>query len=138
MFQKLRSLVLKSASPAHGGEHGSQPHVLPLKTYFAVFGALLVLTVLTVVVSVIGLPQPTAIIVAMVVAAVKASLVVLWFMHLKYDDRFYSLIFIISLFFLALFFIFTSMDVLSRGQVNEEESFFSQDGIQLRKDFMKK
>jgi len=138
MFQKLRSFVLKSASPAQSGAHASQPHVLPLKTYFAVFGALLVLTVITVVVSVVGLPQPTAIIVAMVVAAVKASLVVLWFMHLKYDDRFYSLIFIISLFFLALFFIFTTMDVLSRGQVNEEESFFSQDGIQLRKDFMKK
>lgn len=139
MFQKLRSLVLKSASAAHGGgHHGSEPHVLPLKTYFAVFGALLVLTVLTVVVSVIGLPQPTAIIVAMIVAVIKASLVVLWFMHLKYDDRFYSLIFIISLFFLILFFVFTSMDVLSRGQVNEEESFFSQDGTILRKDFMKK
>lgn len=139
MFERLRNIVLKSASSSHaGGHHGSEPHVLPLKTYFAVFGALLVLTILTVVVSVIGLPQPTAIIVAMVVAVVKASLVVLWFMHLKYDDRFYSLIFIISLFFLVLFFVFTSMDVLSRGQVNPEESFFSQDGTILRNEFMKK
>lgn len=138
MFQKLRSLVLKSASSAHAGGHGSEPHVLPLKTYFAVFGALLVLTVLTVVVSVIGLPQPAAIIVAMVVALIKASLVVLWFMHLKYDDRFYSLIFVISIFFLVLFFVFTSMDVFTRGQVNPEESFFSQDGTLLREEFRKK
>lgn len=138
MFQKLRSLVLRSASTATAGGHGSEPHVLPLSTYFAVFGALLVLTVLTVVVSVIGLPQPAAIIVAMVVALVKASLVVLWFMHLKYDDRFYSLIFIISIFFLVLFFVFTAFDVLSRGQVNAEESSFSQDGLHLRQEFMKK
>ncbi|NBO38132.1 cytochrome oxidase subunit IV [bacterium] len=138
MFEKLRNIVLKSGSTAQAGHHGSEPHVLPLKTYFAVFGALLLLTILTVVVSVIGLPQPTAIIVAMVVAAIKATLVVLWFMHLKYDDRFYSLIFIISILFLALFFIFTSLDVFTRGQVNPEESSFSQDGLLLRQEFMKK
>lgn len=138
MFQKLRKLVLKSSTAAHAGGHGDEPHVLPLSTYFAVFGALLVLTVLTVVVSVIGLPQPTAIIVAMVVAIIKASLVVLWFMHLKFDDRFYSLIFVISIFFLILFFAFTSLDLLSRGQVNPEESSFSQDGLHLRQEFMKK
>ncbi|MEY4065481.1 MAG: hypothetical protein RIR26_1689 [Pseudomonadota bacterium] len=138
MFQKLRSLIQRSASAAHAGAHGNEPHVLPLKTYFGVFGALLVLTILTVVVSVIGLPQPAAIIVAMVVAVIKASLVVLWFMHLKYDDRFYSLIFIISLFFLVLFFVFTSMDVFTRGQVNPEESFFSQDGTLLRHEYQKK
>jgi cytochrome c oxidase subunit 4 len=138
MFQKLRSLVLKSAAAPHAGAHGDEPHVLPLSTYFAVFGALLVLTVLTVVVSVIGLPQPTAIIVAMIVAIAKASLVVLWFMHLKFDDKFYSLIFVISIFFVVLFFAFTSLDVLSRGQVNQEESSFSHDGLHLRQEFMKK
>ena len=138
MFQKLRNLALKSSSASHSGGHGDEPHVLPLSTYFAVFGALLVLTVLTVVVSVIGLPQPTAIIVAMIVAAAKATLVVLWFMHLKFDDRFYSLIFVISLLFLVLFFAFTSFDVLTRGKVNPEESGFSQDGLHLRQEFMKK
>jgi cytochrome c oxidase subunit 4 len=139
MFEKLRSLAQKSASNAHdAGGHGSEPHVLPLKTYFAVFGALLVLTVLTVVVSVIGLPPTLSIIVAMIVASMKAALVVLWFMHLKFDDRFYSLIFVISIFFLGLFFVFTAMDALTRGQVNPEESFFSQDGTLLREEFMKK
>jgi cytochrome c oxidase subunit 4 len=138
MFEKLKNKVLQSGASGHGeAEHGDL-HILPLKTYFAVFGSLLVLTILTVVVSVIGLPAPASIIVAMVVAAVKASLVVLWFMHLKFDDRFYSLIFIVSLFFLVLFFVFTSMDVLSRGQVNPEESFFSQDGQLLLQEFRNK
>lgn len=138
MFQKLRSLVLKSASGAQAGGHGDEPHVLPLSTYFAVFGSLLILTILTVVVSVIGLPQPASIIVAMVVACMKASLVVLWFMHLKFDDRFYSLIFVISIFFLVLFFAFTAFDVLTRGQVNAEEKWFSQDAIHLRESFRSK
>jgi len=133
MFEKFKNKVLQSQAAEHG-----EAHVLPLKTYFAVFGSLLVLTVLTVLVSVIGLPAPASIIVAMVVAIIKATLVVLWFMHLKFDDRFYSLIFVISIFFLVLFFVFTSMDVLSRGQVNPEESFFSQDGTLLREEFTKK
>lgn len=133
MFEKFKNKVLQSQAEGHG-----EVHVLPLKTYFAVFGSLLVLTVLTVLVSVIGLPAPASIIVAMVVAAVKATLVVLWFMHLKFDDRFYSLIFIVSLFFLVLFFVFTSMDVLSRGQVNPEESFFSEDGQRLHQEFRNK
>jgi len=133
MFEKLKTKVLQSQAAEHGGAH-----VLPLKTYFAVFGSLLILTVLTVLVSVIGLPATASIIVAMLVALLKATLVVLWFMHLKFDDRFYSLIFIVSLFFLILFFVFTSMDVLSRGQVNPEESFFQQDGMLLRDEHIKK
>lgn len=103
---------------AHG--HG-QPHVLPLKVYFGVFGALLFLTVLTVAVSVLDLGKyglgSLAIGVALFVACIKAGLVAGYFMHLKYDDRFNSVVFFGSVVFMILFFMFTFADLGTRELV---------------------
>ena len=52
------------------------------KTYVRVFGALLVLTVITVAASRFQLAIPLAIAVALVIAALKGSLVASFFMHL--------------------------------------------------------
>ncbi len=54
-----------------------------VRTYLAVFGALLVLTVTTVGVSYLHLPTAPAVTLGLVIAAAKATLVVLFFMHLK-------------------------------------------------------
>ena len=67
-------------------------HIIPLKTYFKVFGALMVLTVLTVLAAKLDLTQflgdgPWNVILAMIIAIVKSSLVLLFFMHLYYDNR---------------------------------------------------
>lgn len=53
-----------------------------VKTYWVVFGSLLVLTAVTVAISYIHLPMTYAVILALVVASTKASLVGLYFMHL--------------------------------------------------------
>ena len=71
----------------HGdGEHGLG-HILPKSVYLSVLIALLILTVITV-----GIAQfdfgNWNIIVAMIVASIKAGLVALFFMHLKYEDPF--------------------------------------------------
>ena len=89
-------------------------HISPLSQYFVVFGALLVLTVATVGVSYADL-GPAALLAALVVAFMKAGLVVGYFMHLKYDDRFNVLIFFSTLFFIFLFFTFTLLDYSTRG-----------------------
>ena len=101
----------------------SHEHVLPLKVYFGVYGALMVLTLITVGVSMADLGQ-AAIYVAMAVAVVKASLVVGYFMHLKFDVRFNSLVFFGSLLFLGIFFVFTMIDLGTRGDVIEEQDNF--------------
>ena len=54
-----------------------------VRNYLAVFGALLVLTVTTVGVSYLHLPTAPAVTLGLVIAAAKATLVVLFFMHLK-------------------------------------------------------
>lgn len=116
---KLLGRKMDSSAAAHG--HEDHVHVMPLPMYFGVFGALLVLTVITVGVSVLGLPPLLSIIVALAVATVKATLVVLYFMHLRYENLFYSFIFVSSLFFVLLFFVFTLGDTAYRGFVVPEQ-----------------
>jgi cytochrome c oxidase subunit 4 len=98
-------------------------HVLPLGTYLKVYGALLILTYITVQVSLWDLGDP-AIFVAMAVAIVKATLVALYFMHLRYDSGFNRFVFLGSLLFLIIFFVFTLIDLGTRGTVIEEQGNF--------------
>ena len=61
-------------------------HIVPLRIYFLVFTALMVGTALTVMAARVDL-GPMNIIVALVIAGVKAALVVLYFMHMRYSHR---------------------------------------------------
>ncbi|MCA9564916.1 MAG: cytochrome C oxidase subunit IV family protein, partial [Myxococcales bacterium] len=115
--------IHRSAHDDGGHGHDDGHHVLPLKVYFGVYGALLFLTVATVAVSFAGLGK-LAIPVAMAVAVVKAGFVVGYFMHLKYDSRAYSLVFFSSILFVGIFFGITMTDLTTRDQTNREAGNF--------------
>ena len=66
-------------------------HVLPLRIYFLVFFSLLILTGTTVAVAFIDM-GPLNNLVAMGIAGLKATLVVLFFMHVRYSTRLTSLV----------------------------------------------
>ena len=87
---------------AHGSSHAQVGHVVRRRVLFRVLAALLVLTYVTVAVTNFDF-GPLNLWVAMGIAVVKASLVVLFFMHLKYDKPFNALILIVSLGLVALF-----------------------------------
>jgi cytochrome c oxidase subunit 4 len=93
------------ALPAHADdEHGhGLAHVTPLKLLVAVLVTLLVLTVITVAVTKVDLGGQWNLVVAMVIATVKAGLVVTYFMHLRWDKAFNVLVFLSSVLFLILF-----------------------------------
>jgi|GEM_PF-244741 len=97
------------------GHHGH--FVVPAQAYVAVFVALLILTVITVAVAQVDLGAAN-LPVAMLVATMKASLVALVFMQLKYDNKLNGLVFIFGLLFLSLFFLFTLLDVFSREYID--------------------
>ena len=97
----------------------SHEHVTPKHIYVLVFGALLVLTVITYLVSYADL-GPASLPVAMVVATTKASLVVAFFMHLKYEDRVFAFMFLTSLVFVAIFFFGILFDMSKSGALNPE------------------
>lgn len=92
------------------GEHGNEVgHVVPLKLLFGVLGALLFLTFVTVAVTWVDL-GPFNLIVAMSVAVLKASLVLLYFMHLRWDRPFNAIVLIVSIALVALFIVFSLLD----------------------------
>lgn len=97
--------------------HESHHHVMPMKTYFKVFGALMFFTVLTVLVSEADLGS-ASLPVAMLVAVIKAALVIGFFMHLKYDTRFHSFVFFGTLLFIGIFFMLTFIDINTRGALD--------------------
>jgi cytochrome c oxidase subunit 4 len=72
------------ADHGHGEMLG---HILPLKVYLGVFAALVVLTVVTVQASYIDTGPAMHLTIAMVIASVKAGLVAMFFMHLKYEQK---------------------------------------------------
>jgi cytochrome c oxidase subunit 4 len=89
-------------------------HVSPKRIYYAIFGSLMVLTAVTVGVAFINL-GPLNFPVALSIAIVKATLVILFFMHVKYSSRLTKLIIATGFFFLLLLFTLTMTDYLSRG-----------------------
>jgi cytochrome c oxidase subunit IV len=80
----------------------SLSHVVPLKILTAVFVTLLLLTALTVAAAGVDLGNLN-LYVALLIAGVKASLVVLYFMHLRYDRPFLLIVFFGCLGFVVLF-----------------------------------
>lgn len=86
----------------HGHHHEHVGHVVPKYILWGTWAALMVLTVLTVAVTYKDLGSLNLFI-AMAIATVKASLVVLFFMHLRWDAPFNAIVFISSLVFVALF-----------------------------------
>ena len=95
-------------------------HIIPLQTYFKVFGALMFLTVFTVLASKVDLGSFN-IILAMLIAIMKSALVLLFFMHLYYDNKTNLLFFLGSVLFLIVFISFTYFDVAYRDGINDVE-----------------
>jgi len=90
------------AAPHAAPAAEAEPHALPASVLLGTAGALLALTAITVASSRLDL-GPFNIVLALAIAALKASLVAMFFMHLKYENRFQAVVFVSGLFFAALF-----------------------------------
>ena len=100
------------AHDAHAHAHG--PHIVPLPIYLGVFAALMVGTVLTVLAARMDfgwLNTP----VALAIACSKATLVILFFMHVKYSEKLVTLMVLVSIAFLFILFVITLSDYWTRG-----------------------
>ena len=89
-------------------------HIVPVKVYLAIFLALLVGTALTVVAAFIDFPWRLNTIVALTIATIKATLVVLYFMHVRYSTRLVWVIVASALFWMGILFAFTFSDYFTR------------------------
>ncbi|HEY3027082.1 MAG TPA: cytochrome C oxidase subunit IV family protein [Pyrinomonadaceae bacterium] len=90
-------------------------HIVSRKVYFAIFGVLMVGTAATVVVAFIDLGGQFNTVVALTIAVIKATLVVLYFMHVRYSSRLTWVIVGSGLFWLGIMFALTLSDYWTRG-----------------------
>jgi len=90
-------------------------HVLPIKACLWVWIALMVLMILTVFLSTVPMGHAMNTFVALVIASIKAALVLMFFMHLKYESyKLSAVVFGAGLFWLLIMFGLTLVDYLSR------------------------
>jgi cytochrome c oxidase subunit 4 len=96
---------------AHTDQHH---HLVPRKVYYTIFGLLMLCTFLTVQIAFMDL-GPLNTIAALGIATFKATIVVLFFMHVKYSSRLTWVVVIGSLFWLGILLALTMGDYLTRS-----------------------
>jgi cytochrome c oxidase subunit 4 len=94
-------------------QEGQEHSLIKARTYTAVFAGLLILTVVTIAVARMELGR-FSVLTALVVASIKASLVLLFFMHLKYEKRFFIIMFVVAIVFLTVAIGITFFDIAYR------------------------
>jgi cytochrome c oxidase subunit IV len=100
-----------SADHGHDGHGHDEPHVISIPVLIGTFVALMVLTGITVGATSFDLGGTGNLIVALAIAAVKAILVALIFMHLWFDQKYNVMVFFGSILFVVLFVSVTFIDV---------------------------
>ena len=94
----------------------SAEHVVPVRLYLVIFAALIVLTAVTTVVAFVDLGVMN-VVVMMLIAFTKATLVVLYFMHVRFTSRLTQLAAASGFAWLAILIGRTLSDVLTRQVV---------------------
>ena len=88
-------------------------HVVPKSTYYLIFAVLIACTAITVAVAFVDL-GPLNTVVALTIAVLKATLVVLFFMHVKYSTRLTWVVVVGSVFWLGILLALTLSDYATR------------------------
>lgn len=113
--------MTEHAHDSHDDHHGLG-HVLPTKLLAGTLGALLFLTVVTVLTGTTYL-YGFDLAIAMVIATVKATLVCTIFMHLKWDKGFHGFAFVGSVLFVGVFLAYTLTDTKQyQGDIKKYEA----------------
>ncbi len=93
---------------------GGSSHHVSVRTYLAVFAALLVLTAVTTAVAFVDLGAINTVIM-LAIAVTKATLVVLYFMHVRYSSRLTWAVVSTAFAWLVVMILFTLSDFATRG-----------------------
>lgn len=89
-------------------------HVVSLTTYYKVFAALMILALATTGIAFLDL-GPFNTVVAMGIATIKAILVVLFFMHVRYQRRLTAVFAMAGFCWLLILLVLTASDYFTRG-----------------------
>jgi cytochrome c oxidase subunit IV len=90
-------------------------HITSEPAYYLIFAALIGLTLLTVSLSFVHAPAAAHLLIGLTIAATKATLVILFFMHLLHSSRLAWIFVLAGLFWLGILLTLTLTDYLSRN-----------------------
>lgn len=93
---------------------GPLGHVVPVRVYLAIFAALLVLTAATTAVAYVDLGRLNVVLM-LGIAITKATLVILYFMHVRWSTRLMQLVVASGFVFFGILVLITMADVVTRG-----------------------
>lgn len=94
-------------------------HIVSVRVYLAILLVLIVGTAITVWAGFLDFPGPLNVIIALTIASIKATLVILYFMHLRYSARLVWVIFISALFWMGILFALTFSDYWTRQWLSQ-------------------
>ncbi len=89
-------------------------HIVDKRIYYSVFGSLMLLLAATLTIAYIHLGKLN-LVAAMTIAVIKAVLIMLYFMHLRYSSRLLWVFVLAGFFWMGIIFALTFSDYLSRG-----------------------
>ena len=95
-------------------------HIVPVRIYITIFLVLLAGTALTVVAAFVDFPWRFNTVIALTIAVVKATFVVLYFMHVRYSSRLVWVIVASALFWIGIMFALTLSDYFTRGWISSQ------------------
>ncbi len=91
----------------------TEDHILSYKQLLGVLGVLFLMTMITILASRIDLGRLN-IWIALMIASIKSSFVLLYFMHLKYENKIFVITFLMTIFFVAILIGFMFWDIAYR------------------------
>jgi cytochrome c oxidase subunit 4 len=106
-------------------------HIVSIKVYVIIFVALMLGTALTVWAGLQDFPGQLNVIIALTIAVTKGTLVVLYFMHVRYSSRLVWIVFASALFWLAILFALTLSDYWTRDWFKSQLDTISAPSRQL-------
>jgi cytochrome c oxidase subunit 4 len=95
-------------------QHQHEHHVVPISVYITIFLSLMVLTALTVFAATKDF-GPGNTIIAVSIAVLKATLVILFFMHVRYNDNIVRIAVFAGFLWLGVMIVLTLSDYIARG-----------------------
>jgi cytochrome c oxidase subunit 4 len=103
-------------------------HIIEPYVYYRVFGLLIILFLATVAVAFFDLSHmlnwpPANIVIALIIAVAKATVIVLYFMHIKFSSRLTQVFALSALVWLSLLFIFSFADYFTRSWIPQPGSW---------------
>jgi cytochrome c oxidase subunit 4 len=93
----------------------TEHHVVSFRFNIGIWAGLIILTIMTVLVSVMGINLVAfSVVTALFIATAKALVVTNYFMHLKYDNKVLKILLGVTMLLFVVFIAFTAIDYITR------------------------